>query len=271
MGSGHSGGSSGGGAMAGGVKNDAVAATSPAVTPDELGDGAGGSLADLLGANEMQQEEIKGEWLKDQDAFDDLRTEMGQTGYEAGKPNASSSQKMYVNTYKSKCINMYLNTDGKTFKAPGTDWHLYINESWIKNSISKMDKGMKPLTKNINLTRFVDGGALGKMLGTDAITNENFSAILQGLKKDKGALSNLGTALKNTNYTHKAYTSTNYIKTHPSYGDKAIRLNIVARKGTNAIITKNYNENEIVLGKGLKYNFTGAHVEGNQLVIDMYV
>lgn len=209
-----------------------------------------------------------------------LQVDMGQDGYEAGNPNASPNGKLYVNTGKSMCINSYLNSDGKTYKSDFTDWDDIISESWVKNAITQLDSGMKPLTENVKGYKYMSPEALGKLLGLD-ISQKNINQFIDKLETDKSYNQKLDQILQNTDYTHKGYTSMSYVPEHGSYDNQPVRLNLVMTKGQPAIITNNHAEHEIVGGRNTKYNFTSGHVENvyskaakkyiKQLVIDVFI
>lgn len=207
-----------------------------------------------------------------------LQSEMGQTGYEAGDPNATPREKLYVNTGKSFCINTYLNTDGETYKAPSklTDWGDLISESWVKDAIQKIDSGMKPLSRDIAVSRFLDADGFKAMTGID-VNSRNMWRFLNKLESNPGAKADFETVLRDTDYTQKAYTSTTYAKTHGTYGENPVKLNIIARKGTPAIITNNHAESEILIGRNRKYRFgdsfrvTTLPSGKKQLVLDVYI
>ena len=234
-----------------------------------LGVGAGGKSPGIFSFDGLSDYEAV------QKIFE-LQNEMGQTGFEAGDPNTNPNSKLYVNTGKSFNINAYLLSDGKTYYSEHTDWSNYIDEAWIKNAIKKIDSGMKPLSQSLNVGRFVDSQALGKMLGMH-LSNAGFKNLLNKLESNKEAQKNFSTLLKGIDYTHKAYTSTVYTMNHPSYGDKDVMFNIVAKKGTDAIITANHAEKEILFGRNAKYNFTGkwrtktTQSGKKQLVIDVVI
>ena len=212
------------------------------------------------------------------DKISELQGEMGQTGYEAGNPNTNPDNKLYVNTGKSMNINAYLLSDGKSFYSDGSNWNNLISEPWIKNAIKQIDKGMKPLSQDIQTYRFLNSPAFGKMVGLNGLKGEEsmnkFFNQLENSEKIKNDFTNL---LKNVDYTHKAYTSTTYVPEHGTYGDKDVRFNIIGQKGTNAIITNNHKEHEILFGRNVKYQFTGGwHIETSkggkkQLVIDVRI
>lgn len=189
-----------------------------------------------------------------------LQQQMGQTGFEAGDPNVAPQNKVYVKTSKSFNINAYLRSDGQTVHdaSGNSDWEWYgYTTADAARAVRQIDAGMKPLPESIRLTRFVGGDALGAMLGNPRITRSNVGRIIQSIKTPAGA-AKFAAALRNADYTEKAYTSTTYIDDHPSFGTRQLRLRIVARKGTKAIVTNNHAEAEVLLGRGAHYRFTGG-------------
>lgn len=211
--------------------------------------------------------------------IDELQREMGQTGYEAGDPNAAPRDKVYVKTSKSFNINAYLRSDGRAVHdaSGNSDWErLGYTTRDAARAVRQIDAGMKPLPYNVNLTRFVGGDALGAILGNPRITSANVGRIISSIRTPDGA-AKFAAALRAADYTEKAYTSTTYLQTHPAFDTRQIRFNIVARKGTQAIATSNHAENEILLGRGAKYKFTGGfRVETTpkgveQLIIDVEI
>jgi len=212
-----------------------------------------------------------------------LQQAMGQTGDEAGlvNPPGGNYQKLYVNTSKSFNINYYLNTDGNSIDAPASQWqHFGYTKRMVQNDIARIDSGMKPLPQDINVTRWASGKALGFMVG-GGIDDSNIGSVISKLETDSSFGSNFTSMLKGTNYTQKAYTSTSYKKTHGSYDSMPVKFNMVARKGTKAIVTNNHAESEILIGRNTKYNFTGnwsiqtvvptsTGRAQKQLVIDVY-
>lgn len=208
-----------------------------------------------------------------------LQRLMGQTGYEAGDPNAAPQDKVYVKTSKSFNINAYLRSDGRTVHDPSgnSQWEYYgYTTRDAARAVAQIDAGMKPLPENLALTRFVGGSALGAILGNPAINNNNVGRIIASIKTPAGA-AKFAAALRAADYTEKAYTSTTYLQTHPAFDQRQLRFNIVARKGTKAIATANHAENEILLGRGIHYNFTGnfkvvtTRTGVQQLVIDVEI
>lgn len=189
-----------------------------------------------------------------------LQRAMGQTGYEAGDPNTSPQNKVYVKTSKSFNINAYLRSGMTSVHDPSgnSQWeHLGYTTRDAARAVRQIDAGMKALPESIRLTRFVGGSALGAILGNPRITSTNIGRIIQSIKTPQGA-AKFAAALRAADYTEDAYTSTTYLQTHPSFDTRQLRLNVVARKGTKAIVTSNHAENEVLLGRGVKYNFTGG-------------
>lgn len=213
----------------------------------------------------------------------ELQQTMGQSGDEAGKYNLpkGSNQKMYVNCSKSFDINYYLAT-GKV-GSPQSSWtDMGYNETKIKNDIQKIDNGMKPLSESIKGYKYADGATLGRLIGLDSITNSNIKQLISTLESDKVAQADFATRLKETDYTHKGYTSMSYLPEHSTYDSAPVRLDFVMRQGTDAIVTNNSPEHEIIGHRDAKYNFTGNYkVEEvystalgkkvKQLVIECYI
>ena len=213
-----------------------------------------------------------------------LQNEMGQTGDEAGKYNLpkGSNQKMYVNCSKSFDINYFLAT-GKV-GSPQSTWTTSAgyDKYDIQNDISKMDNGMKPLSQAVMGYKYADGATLGRMLGMDTINNSNIQSLMNTLQSDSVAKQDFITRLKETDYTHPGYTSITYLPEHSTYDNSPVRLDFVMRQGSNAIVTNNKPEHEIIGARGAKYNLTGEFsVEENyskaagkkikQLVIKCYI
>lgn len=211
--------------------------------------------------------------------MDDLRRRMGQSGYEAGDPDARSMDKLYVRSGKAFIINSYLRYDEDWEKAKDADrgWAGLVSERWVKDAITKIDAGMKPLPESISLTRFVDGDALGTILPGMGISARSVDTLISKLESGEISSKDFSTVLRNADAPSKSYLSCTTIPRHDAFDTRAVKLNIVARPGTPAIITKNTDEHEVVLGRGLKLHFTGKHsvttdkFGDKQLVLDVYV
>ena len=215
--------------------------------------------------------------ITSQDQIKQLQKDMGQDGYEAGDPNETPNGKLYVKTGKAFNINAFLNSDGATINSMHSNWNGLVEKPWIQNAIKQIDKGMKPLSENIQVSRFVDGDSLGYMIPNIGVDNGNFQKFVNKLESGEISAQSFQTALKDVDYTHKGYTSTTYAQTHGSYGNRDVKLNMVMRKGTPAIVTNNHAENEILGGRNMKYNFTGGYKVvtmpngKKQLILDVYV
>ena len=215
--------------------------------------------------------------ITSQDQIKQLQQEMGQTGMEAGNPNETPNGKLYAKTGKAFNINAFLNSDGATILSDYSNWNGLVDKPWVQNAIKQLDKGMKPLSQAVQVSRYVDGDSLGYMVPGMGVDKSNFNTFLGKLESGEISPKAFQTALKDVNYTHKGYTSTTYEKSHGSYGGRDVRLNIVMRQGTPSIVTNNHAEHEIVAGRNLPYHFTGGyHVDTlpsgkKQLVLDMYV
>ena len=203
-----------------------------------------------------------------------LRNQMEQSGYEAGDAETNPNNKLYVNSGKSFNINKFLNTNGETIESKHTDWSKYIDKPWVKGAIQKIDAGMRPLPESVKTTRYLDGDSLAYI--TDGMTGD-FNHFMDLLSNGTVKGSDFTNILQNVDYTHKGYTSTTYDPKHGSFDSRDIRLNMVLREGTPAIITNNHKEHEILAGRNQKYNFTGGwSIETmpsgkKQLVLDVYI
>lgn len=225
---------------------------------------------------QTQQQQIDGRTITRSD-IRALQQAMGQTGYEAGDPNAAPRNKLYVNTSKAFNINAYLNSDEQTIHHPASQWDsLGYTKRMVKNDIARIDSGMKPLSENIRTYRFVDAESLGRIIGAPNVNDRTINAIIDQVKNNPSFRDNFSKGLQSVDYTQKAYTSTTYVSEHGTFDQYPVMLNIVGRKGTDAIITNNHAEHEILFGRKKKYNFTGGvsvrtHNGRSQLVIDVYI
>ena len=185
---------------------------------------------------------------------------MGQTGYEAGDPNASPDNKVYVKTSKAFNVNAYLRSGERSVHdtSGNSQWeYLGYTTADAARAVQQIDAGMKPLPEDIRLTRFVGGDALGAMLGNPRITRANVGRIIQSLSTPQGQ-AKFAAALVGADYTERAYTSATYLQSHPAFDTRQVRLNIVGRRGTPAIVTSNHAEHEVLLGRNARYEFTGG-------------
>lgn len=222
------------------------------------GGGGGGTDAQPKGPQVEQEPEQDQVRTITQADIPALQQAMGQTGFEAGDPNAAPRDKVYVKTSKSFNINAYLRTGSVHDKSQNSQWeYLGYTNADAQRAIQQIDAGMRPLPESIALTRFVGGSALGAMLGNPRITSANIDRVIQSITTPQGR-AKFAAALQAADYTEKGYTSTTYLQSHPAFDTRSIRLNIVARKGTQAIATSNHAENEILLGRNAHYRFTGG-------------
>lgn len=189
-----------------------------------------------------------------------LQQDMGQTGFEAGDPNAYPDDKVYVKTSKAFNINYYLNTDGKSIDSPNSRWqHLGYTVNDVKNAITQIDRGMKPITENVLAHRYVSAGSLGRMLGLQ-LDKASVNQLISQLKSNPSAVTNFNSVLANVKYTQKAYTSMSYRKGHSTFDAYPIRLNMKVKSGTPVIVTNNHAEHEILGARNLGYKFSNARV-----------
>lgn len=183
-----------------------------------------------------------------------MQQAMGQTGDEAGNPNAPSRQKLYVATSKSFNINAYLMSDGKTMHSDNSSWDsLGYTERMVRNDIKKIDAGMKPLSEGVQTYRYIDGGGLKRMLGLHPRTD--VKQLIKDLANGDAAATKLFNQALDQEYTHKGYSSFTYKQSHSTFDSRDVKMKITLSKGTPAIVTNNHAEAEILGARNLKYNF----------------
>ena len=87
------------------------------------------------------------------------------------------------------------------------------------------------------------------------VRNDFIEAIF-GVKSSSN-ISQMVNDIKKTNittYADKGFTSVSAIKEDNVFKGRAVHLEIRTKKGTNAFITSNYEESEIILGRNQKMN-----------------
>ena len=150
-----------------------------------------------------------------------------------------------------------------------------VTKGWVKDAIQQIDSGMSPLTQSVETYRFVTAEAASQMFGVN-INSGNVNSFMHQLETNPTTASQFKEVLHNVDYTHKAYTSTTYVASHGSYDKYPVKLHIVAKKGTPAIVTSNHNEHEILIGRNQSYKFKSYRVETlpggkKQLVVDVTI
>lgn len=202
---------------------------------------------------------------------DQLRRSMGQTGYEAGRTGVHPWDKDYVATSKSYNVNQYLNTDQREYNVPWKDQNGKFISSWgmnssfkennplrpsmgVKQIINKMDNGMKPTTRNLNLTR----------MESSAQTLDSFG-INYSMRQLKG--------MTQQELTKNLYGATRGIKGYMSmttnergnrndvFKGRDVIIEATVRQGVHGIMTNNRAEREFIVGRGYDQKITSARWE----------
>lgn len=130
----------------------------------------------------------------------------------------------------------------------------------IKKTIEDIDKAIDSYQteQNMKTVRFEDGTNLMKYYGvdlskfnTDNINNVSKSQLTKEFEKHIGS-----------EYSSNAYTSTSATKTGSAgFTDLPFRMEIDVPKGTNAFVTKNKDEHEIILARGQKMVLKGVEYQ----------
>lgn len=178
----------------------------------------------------------------------------------------------YVKTFHYSVLNSNLRQDG-FHTSPLDEDDLKTIEA-LRSAIQK-----NTLDDDYVLTRYVNADYLsrvfgimdtrGKILGNSDITwARKKNKLIEKVEEDLKSLSG-----KTIN--EKAFVSTSFIKDKNIMQDKAVRFEILAPKGTNAFVTKNRAESEVVLGgeKGLNLYIDKAEYSelAHQIIIRAYV
>lgn len=160
----------------------------------------------------------------------------------------------YINSGNAKEINKALRNE----KSLSSEYQKIVDT--LSDVIRK-----NQITEDIVVTRYVDTGALefisgiafpkspGLLSGQDGI--EKYWKDIEGLK-DK--------IQKGTMYYEKGFLSTSGVSNKNVFTGRGIKLNIKVPKGTNAYVTTNYKESEIIFDRNTKLEILDARVENNR-------
>lgn len=116
-----------------------------------------------------------------------------------------------------------------------------------KRTCSALDRNMKPLTRDIALTRFIKDGFFEQFgLSPETATAEDLDSMVGKVFKNKG------------------YTSTSFDTSKNLFKSRAIRLNIHAPKGTKALVRPSQKEAEILLARNTAMVIKGVRKTGEK-------
>ena len=177
--------------------------------------------------------------------------EMGQTGTEG---------QGYINTSQAYIVNRYLRKGGDIADAhkatPNWSW---LTKADVQQTIHRMDRQMRPLSRDIQGVRFVGPDFL-KSCGFHSEVSPKTATALQSWAKQTGGV-----------FSDKAYTSFSTDATANVFTAKEIRINYKISKGTRTIMTSNKAESEGVLARGVQQRITGARWKHGKLEINVTV
>lgn len=200
-----------------------------------------------------------------------LRRQMGQTGDEAGRVAVMPWAKDYVATSKSYNINAYLNSGQKSFYVGWKDQNGKFISNWhqnglkennpsdphmgVKQIINKMDNGMSPLPRPINVTR----------LESSAQTLDSFNVKGYSMQQLKNMdASQLTRALYGQTRAMKGYMSTTTNESgnrNTTFKGRDVIVEYTVSKGVHGIMTNNTAEREFIVGRGYDQKITAARWE----------
>ena len=119
--------------------------------------------------------------------------------------------------------------------------------------IKALDDSMRPLSANVELSRAILYDQWKNSVGVDVDTVQR---IVNGVDTSTKALDK--TIGKSFNI--KGFTSTSYNENQNATPEGQVLLKLQTPKGTQAIVTNNKMESEIILHRNLKYKITGYRV-----------
>lgn len=101
-------------------------------------------------------------------------------------------------------------------------------------------------SKSYNINRYLE--SYGKDFRAKGSKWEKFGYdLISDLRAgDKNVRNEFRSMLASTVYNHKGYVSTTYVRRHPSFDLRSVRLDLVVKRGTKAIMTNNHTKHEVL-------------------------
>lgn len=155
----------------------------------------------------------------------------------------------YVRTPNSFRINEKLRNN------PGAKIEDLFKDPFDLRTVRDLDSAINKntLNQNVLLTRNV---GLDYLMSTLNLSPNDIQNIYQSIKDEssyKADLKWLNDRFKNKKVIEDAFLSTSGNSSLNVFSDKPVRLEIKVPKGTKALVTKNFMESEVILGRGTKY------------------
>ncbi len=155
----------------------------------------------------------------------------------------------YVRTPNSFRINEKLRNN------PGAKIEDLFKDPFDLRTVRDLDSAINKntLNQNVLLTRNV---GLDYLMSTLNLSPNDIQNIYPSIKDEssyKADLKWLNDRFKNKKVIEDAFLSTSGNSSLNVFSDKPVRLEIKVPKGTKALVTKNFMESEVILGRGTKY------------------
>lgn len=208
-----------------------------------------------------------------------LQRQLGQTGNEAGpkRNGPADDASIYIQTSKAYIINNFLRSDGQKLDTylgadkGGAHWlrphserlnGVYtgrtappLTKAKVVDYIRHIDKGMKPLGKDLKALRYENGVKLAQeFLGKDI-------SIQRLMKMSDSELKTafIGQTRENSTYSSVGWRIDKGSNWDKNFGrDKPVVIKYTLKKGTDVIKTNNITEHEILMGRGYVERVTDA-------------
>lgn len=160
----------------------------------------------------------------------------------------------YINSSNARKLNKLL--------REGSDLPKDYQE--ISNTLSEVIK-KNSVQKDIVVTRYVSRDALESIAGIAFPKGPGLLSGKEGVERYWTDIEKLKENIKvGHTYVEKGFLSTSGVSDKNVMSDKAIQLMIKVPKGTNAYITTNDRESEIIFGIGTKLEIVNVNVENNK-------
>lgn len=160
----------------------------------------------------------------------------------------------YVNSSNARKINGLLrNSDS-----------LSLEYQEIADTLSSVIQ-KNEIGEDIIVTRYVTTDALESITGVAFPESPGLLSGRSGVEKYWQDIDSLSNQIqKGHTYTEKGFLSTSGVSDKNVMQDKGVLLRIKVPKGTNAYVTTNYKESEIIFNRGSRLEIINSHVENSR-------
>ena len=183
--------------------------------------------------------------LKQQIDYKKVSIQELETMYKNQNINAKNEEIIMNNGYVATANSFFINERLRTDKP------LSDHDKKIVNALDSLINTNK-LKDNYIFYRNVRNDFIEATFGV--VPSKNISETIDEIRRTNIA-----------SYSDKGFTSVSAIKTENAFKNRPIHLEIRAKKGTKAIVTSNFEESEIILGRNQKMNLIDILEENEKI------